>query len=81
MTCPASAESTYVGVPGMQAIGEFLSKDIECVKNTQICEIVLEESKKLSLISKENKKYVNFDWVITAIPPSHAQKILPKNKI
>lgn len=69
----------YVGVPGMQAIGEFLSKDIECVKNTQICEIVPEESKKLSLISKENKKYVNFDWVITAIPPSHAQKILPKN--
>ena len=66
----------YVGVPSMQSIFEFLSKDVDLRLCTFIDSMVRQNDTWI-LGSGPNQNISRFDWVILAIPPTQAIHLLP----
>ncbi len=66
----------YVGVPAMTAPAKFLAKNISVFKSQTITE-VKKNQKKWQLISEESGVLTDeFDYLIFAIPPIQAKKII-----
>ena len=66
----------YVGVPSMQSIFEFLSKGVDLRLCTYIDSMVRQNDNWI-LRSGPNQNISQFDWVILAIPPTQAIRLLP----
>ncbi len=71
-----NAHPHYVGVPAMNAIPKYLSRDLNIQLNTRIKAIARHQSK--WYITNENDDVLGeYDWIISAIPPQQALAILP----
>ncbi len=70
-------EPRYVGVPGMNQVGKFLSKGLEIKINTRI--VSIQNQGKWFLVDEYGKQYEGFDWVICTAPAPQATKFLPKS--
>ena len=68
----------FVGVPGMNSVGNFLSQDLNIRLNTRVCSISKGE-RHWSLMADNSEFLGNFDWLLLAIPGPQATEILPKN--
>ena len=66
----------YVGVPSMQSIFEFLSKDVDLRLCTNIGSMVRKNNNWI-LGPLLDQNISRFDWVILAIPPTQAIHLLP----
>ena len=66
----------YVGVPSMQSIFEFLSKDVDLRLCTNIGSMVRKNNNWI-LGPLPDQNISRFDWVILAIPPTQAIHLLP----
>lgn len=66
----------YVGVPSMQSIFEFLSKDVDLRLCTDIDSMVRQNDDWI-LRSGSSQNISRFDWVILATPPTQAIRLLP----
>ncbi len=66
----------YVGVPSMQSIFEFLSKDVDLRLCTNIDSMVRKNNNWI-LGPLPDQNISRFDWVILAIPPTQAIHLLP----
>lgn len=65
----------YVGAPGMDAIGKYLSKNLKILLQTRIRSIA-SCKEGWCLIDISGKKFKWFDYIIIAIPPEQAQALL-----
>ena len=66
----------YVGVPGMNAIGKFLAKDLEVRLQTQVKDII-KADKQWALYDANNQLLGSFDWVLMTAPVAQAKALLP----
>lgn len=69
-------EPRYVGVPGMNNFGKYLSEDLKIYINTKI--VSLEYVEKWTLTNEQGHKYPNFDWILVTIPPPQAVELIPE---
>lgn len=68
----------YVGSPRMNAVAQYLAKDINIHIKTRVGS-VLKLNNQWQLSDEDNKLLGNYDWVIFAIPSDQLQQLLPKN--
>ena len=68
----------YVGVPGMNSISKYLSKDLDVKLNTKINQIVKNSTNSWQLFDDDSNNLGDFDWVISTAPAIQSSKILPK---
>jgi len=71
----SEGEQRYVGVPGMNAIGRYLARDIEVYTNTRVSEIKRED--KWHVFGEDNKELGVFDWVISTAPSPQTTELFP----
>lgn len=69
-------DSYYIGVPGMNAIGKYLSRDLDVRLGGRIDSIFKNENSWV-LLDEHNQEFGGFDWVIAATPANQAVEILP----
>ena len=68
-------KARYVGVPSMQYLFEFLSKAVDLRLRTYVDSIVRQNDNWI-LRSGPDQNISQFDWVILAIPPTQAIRLL-----
>ena len=68
----------YVGVPGMSAIGKYLSQETKVELETHI-QTIEKSGKKWRLTDNQGNIFGEFDWVLFAIPAEQAANILPSS--
>jgi renalase len=68
----------YVGVPGMNSISKFLSKELNIKLNTKVDKIVKNTNNSWQLFDEKLKNLGEFDWVISTAPAIQSAEILPK---
>ena len=68
----------YVGVPNMDSIVKYLSKDFDIRINTNILKVE-KKHKKWNLIDNKNTIYGKYDWVILTLPADQSLVLLSKN--
>ncbi|PPR77688.1 MAG: hypothetical protein CFH01_01407 [Alphaproteobacteria bacterium MarineAlpha2_Bin1] len=68
----------YVGVPNMNSIGKYLSKNLNIRLNTKINKITSDKNS-LEVFDDEGNSQGNFDWVLFAIPPKQIIETIPRN--
>jgi predicted NAD/FAD-dependent oxidoreductase len=66
----------YVGVPGMNAIGKYLSRDMNVMLGVRVSKI-LKDGDGWILMDDAGDEIGRFDWVISAVPAAQALDILP----
>ena len=66
----------YVGAPGMNAIGKYLTKDLNVQLNKKITSI--EKNDTWTLTDQQGNKFSKFDWLITTAPAAQTTDLLPK---
>jgi renalase len=67
----------YVGVPAMNAIPKYLSRDLNTQLNTRV-KAIARHQKKWLITDQDDNTLGEYDWVISAIPPEQALALLPK---
>ena len=67
----------YVGAPGMNAIGKYLSNGLNIHLNTRVGSIQ-KDADHWSLFDDQSKHLGNFDWVISTVPAKQASELLSK---
>jgi renalase len=70
----------YVGIPGMSAIGEYLSRGLTVNFNTRIGSLKKSRDK-WYLIDDSGNEVGGYDWVVSALPAQQAIDLLPKSLI
>ena len=70
-----SSHPHYVGVPGMNAIGKYLARDLNISLETKVNKIV--KNKAWEIYDDNNNSLGIFDWVIVAAPLAQAADIMP----
>lgn len=68
----------YVGIPKMNAICKFLSKNIKVNLNVEIKKIEKSNKDQWQLFDTANNCFGDFDWVICSAPAFQTQKLLPQ---
>ncbi len=68
----------YVGVPGMNAIAQYLSRDLKIHLNTKVASIRKDHAHWL-LFDDQDKTLGTYDWVISTIPSQQAADLLPES--
>lgn len=66
----------YVGVPSMNSIAKFLSKDLDI--RLQKTVVSLKKEDLWTLYDDQGNDLGTFDWVISTAPPKQSAEILPK---
>ena len=67
----------FVGVPNMDSIIKYLSKNCNLILNTKI-ERIVRKNDKWSLYDQNKKSYGLFDWVILSLPAQQSLELLTK---
>jgi len=68
----------YVGLPSMNAVGKFLSKDLNIVLKTPV-KSIFKMQKRWTLEGGSGQNLGSFDWVISSIPAQQATQLFPQN--
>ena len=68
----------YVGVPGMNSICKFLSKELDVKLDTKVSKILKDSNGSWTLFDSNANDLGQFDWVISTAPPVQSAEILPK---
>ena len=68
----------YVGLPSMNAVGKFLSKDLNIVLKTPV-KSIFKMQKRWTLEGESGQNLGSFDWVISSIPAQQATQLFPQN--
>tara|TARA_B100000989_G_scaffold295095_1_gene275418 strand:+ start:811 stop:1794 length:984 start_codon:yes stop_codon:yes gene_type:complete len=68
----------FVGVPNMNSIVKYLSKNCDVVLNTKI-ESVIKRSKKWYLCDQSKRLYGGYDWLILTLPAEQTLELTPKS--
>jgi len=68
----------YVGVPGMNAIAEYLSKELNVKLNTKVSKVVKNTVNNWELFDDHSNNLGKFDWVISTAPAIQSAEILPQ---
>ncbi|MFT7433895.1 MAG: renalase [Alphaproteobacteria bacterium] len=68
----------YVGVPSMNAVAKYIAQDLNVQLGTCVQSICKSDDKWL-LSDDQNNSLGEYDWLISAIPPEQAAKLLPTN--
>jgi len=68
----------FVGDPGMNAVGKFLSKDLNVQVKSRVHSIE-KSGNQWSLVGENYRNLGNFDWILLAIPAVQAAEILPSS--
>lgn len=72
----AENDPHYVGVPGMNAIGKYLSRDLNVMLGVRVTK-TLKDGGDWILMDDAGDEIGRFDWIITAVPAPQALDILP----
>tara|TARA_B100000242_G_scaffold215077_1_gene156825 strand:- start:235 stop:1221 length:987 start_codon:yes stop_codon:yes gene_type:complete len=65
----------YVGVPNMDSIIKYLSKNCNVILNTKI-ERIIKENDKWNLYDQNKKLYGSYDWVVLSLPSQQSLKLI-----
>ena len=65
----------YVGVPNMDSIIKYLSKNCNVILNTKI-ERIIKENDKWLLYDQNKKSYGSYDWVVLSLPSQQSLKLI-----
>ena len=68
----------FVGDPGMNAVGKFLSEDLNVQVKSRVHSIE-KSGNQWSLVGENYRNLGNFDWILLAIPAVQAAEILPSS--
>ena len=68
----------FVGDPGMNAVGKFLSEDLNVQVKSRVHSIE-KSGNQWSLMGENCRNLGNFDWILLAIPAAQAAEILPSS--
>ena len=68
----------YVGVPGMSAVGKYLSQDLNVRLETHV-QSICKNGQKWSLKDNRGNVLGDFDWVISTVPAEQASNIIPSS--
>ena len=68
----------FVGDPGMNAVGKFLSEDLNVQVKSRVHSIE-KSGNQWSLMGENYRNLGNFDWILLAIPAAQAAEILPSS--
>lgn len=66
----------YVGVPTMNAMAKYLSKNLTITHDTRV-QSVVKDKQRWCLINQENESLGYYDWVISTVPAQQALELLP----
>ena len=66
--------SHFVGTPGMNAVGKYLSQGLEIVTETHIVDVSFSD-RTWTLIDGDGRAYEEFDWLVLAAPPAQAANL------
>lgn len=69
----------FVGVPGMNAVGKFLAKDINLKTSCKIAEIKPVDHDCWQLLDDDDNLYGIYDWVILTAPVEQTRLLLPNS--
>jgi predicted NAD/FAD-dependent oxidoreductase len=69
-------EPRYVGVPGMNAVANYLAGGLDVQLETRIS--ALHPGERWSLEDERGHTYSDFDWVISTLPSPQAIRLLPE---
>jgi len=67
----------YVGAPNMNAIGKYLSKDLNIKLNSEVTKISKKD--KWHLFDGQNELLGEFDWVLITAPSAQTYDLLPND--
>ncbi len=67
----------FVGVPNMDSIIKYLSKNCNVILNTKI-ERIVRKNDKWNLYGQNKKSYGFYDWVILTLPAQQSLKLISK---
>lgn len=70
----------YVGVPGMNAIGKYLSNGLNILLGTRV-QSIKKDHDHWHLFDDQSKHLGDFDWVISTVPAQQASELLPQSFI
>ena len=68
----------FVGVPNMDSIIKYLSKNCNLILNTKI-ERIVRKNDKWNLYDQNKKSYGLFDWVILSLPAQQSLELISNN--
>ena len=68
----------YVGVPGMNSISKYLSRDLDVKLEAKVNKIIKNSTNSWQLLDDNKNDLGRFDWVISTAPAIQSAEILPK---
>ncbi|MCX6116858.1 MAG: NAD(P)-binding protein [Proteobacteria bacterium] len=71
-------EQRYVGIPKMEDLAQYLSKDLDIEFDTEVSEVIVEPTA-YRLRSKAGQDLGVFDMILWNCPPAQTAKIVPLN--
>ena len=69
------ADKFFVGVPNMDSIIKYLSKNCNVILNTKI-ERIIKENDKWNLYDQDRKSYGLYDWVVLSLPAQQSLELI-----
>ena len=72
-----NSDKFYVGVPNMDTIVKYISKDCNVILNTKI-ERIIKEKNKWYLYDQNKKSFGEYDWVILTLPAKQSLELINK---
>ena len=70
-------EPRYISPCGINQIAKYLAQDFDIHLNTKIIRLL--RQKKWVLFDEKNRRFDDFDWVISTVPSNQAVDFIPKN--
>jgi renalase len=70
------SEPHYVGTPGMNAVAKHIAQDLNVQLGTCV-QSISKSNDKWTLYDDQDHPLGEYDWLISAIPPEQAAKLLP----
>ena len=68
-------DSFFVGVPNMDSIIKYLSKNCNVILNTKI-QSIIKDNDKWNLYDQNKKSYGSYDWVILSLPAEQSLELI-----
>ena len=73
----ANDEPRYVSSCGINQVAKYLAQDLDIHLNTKIIRLL--KQKKWVLFDEKDRRFDDFDWVISTVPSNQAMDFIPKS--
>ncbi len=73
-----SKDQIFVGVPNMDSIVKYLSKNFDVIVNTKI-EKIVKKKEAWYLFDENNNKFGKYDWIILSLPAEQSLRLSNKS--